>query len=1244
MNHSWDADRLLTQYFNTPIRFYLYGRILDLTDIYTRDNRVRGIDSEGKWHRLHNNNILFAFPVEKIPDVEPHINQIKQQNIQEDHFCVDGGELESVVGDNIVLFTRGGHVICGELQDFDEHHLFMCVGNTLLLVYRYGLFNSKKEIVPSQTKINDSHELNKKREEQVEINHKNSKKETTPSQTETNDLHELRKKREKWIEANRENNFEEGIKHLLTDLYPDNAHFIYELLQNAEDAGASEARFILTNDSAKFEHNGNRLFSVKDVEAITSIGVSNKKDDPTNIGKFGIGFKAIFAYTITPEIESGEYHFRIRDMVVPDTEGLYPGALGERKTCFIFPFDNPEKPPDKARAEIEKNLRQLNENTLLFLSNIRKIEYHLPDGSGSGFLERRKQKQDRNHIEIFIKRPEDLTPNSSHYLRFQKDVSVRAEEDGALKDCRIAVAFGIEQAAGRTWKITPLNPGQVCIYFPAVKETSNLRFHLHAPFASTVARDSVRECPANTELLSHLANLIAESMSAIRNQGLLSVEFLAVLPNDKDNLSDDYSPIQKQLIKAFNNKRLTPMKQGGYAAASGSYRGRPQLSDLIQDEDLAKLLRKDCSQSLWIANPQQRNQREDNFLSMLDISEWTIEHLIEMLDTQFDLILGWLQEKPDLWHQHLYVLLDNFLSSPYSYVARKRKDNLSNLSIVRCGDGSYRAGPDCHFFSDDIESDADLLSVATGSEEENKSLIETEEDEHEEDFHYVAKGVYSSGQDKDHQKKALEFLKTIGVCEVDEIERIRVILKQRYTRGSIRPRPQDMKRFIALVEDEPDKKLLFKDYLIFEVDLGRNNSRWFRKPSRIFVDSPYLNTGLTAYYETISENSEDFKRTLSPNYKKSGIALEKLGKFAEKVGAQTKLEVKETTIPSNHPENPWLKRDEGNESNITRIDRDYIIPQFKKFLDCPSINKAELIWKTMTFLNEECLKASFRGNHKYPLRVGVSSLVYDLRHAKWIPQKDGDSISFVLPREASIERLPEGFPYEAEQKWLQAIEFGEIAREQKVEYIQQNQRAQEMGFSSGNEAETMAEIAKAWKGEGKSPEEMLDRISTEKRRAERLIIELGDAEEKQYEIRARNIRATLSTIDPHTPLREQYTKFNNMECQMCRQDMPFKKRNSNDDYFEAVEAFGKNYFPKEHEAQYLALCPECTAKYKEFVKRDPVARKYLYNRLKDSDNPEVRLELSDCVIRIWFDEKHWHDLKTVLHYYENVYDTENSTD
>ena len=166
-----------------------------------------------------------------------------------------------------------------------------------------------------------------------------------------------------------------------------------------------------------------------------------------------------------------------------------------------------------------------------------------------------------------------------------------------------------------------------------------------------------------------------------------------------------------------------------------------------------------------------------------------------------------------------------------------------------------------------------------------------------------------------------------------------------------------------------------------------------------------------------------------------------------------------------------------------------------------------------------------------------------------------------------------------------------------------------------------------------------------KRRKERIRIEIEDAPEKEYEQRLRSVRSTIGTIDRRTHLRTQYTTdSNNMECQMCRQDMPFKKRGSDEDYFEAVEVLGKDHFPKEHEAQHLALCPECAAKYKELVKRDGTTREILYNLLKSSDGPEVRLSLSDFVIRIWFKDKHWQDLKTVLDYYEDEYAHENSTD
>ena len=564
-------------------------------------------------------------------------------------------------------------------------------------------------------------------------------------------INQLSEMRKNGLQALIDNEWFEGFKRLLTDLYPDNAHFIYELLQNAEDAGASKVHFVLYTDRIEFEHNGNQLFAIDDIKSITSIGTSTKADDPTNIGKFGIGFKAVFAYTNTPEIESGEFHFRIRDMVVPDAKGLSPGALGARRTRFVFPFDNPEKPPEKASAEIEKNLRELNENTLLFLNNIHQIKYNLPD-SKKGSLERTKNADDGNRIEISVKHPEDILPKSTHYLRFTKNVDVQDENDKP-KCCQIAIAFGMDASKSGNWKIIPLNPGQVCVYFPAVKEPCNLRFHIHAPFASTVARDSVRECPANDELRDRISDLVAESMHAIRDQGLLDVRFLATLPNCKDNLSLFCDPIRERLIEEFNQAKLTSMKQGGHAPASGCYRGRRDLSDLIDDEDLATLLGKCCSQPLWIANPQQKNQQDDNFLSMLGISEWTIEDLVEALKT-FEDITKWLEKKSNAWHQKLYAFLGDFLSSARSNsdsAFQECKDQLSSLCFVRCNDKNYRIGNECRFSNDDMESDP-----PKGGTQENG-------------FHFVAKGVYSYGRNKSQQEKARRFLDEIGVSEWDVV-------------------------------------------------------------------------------------------------------------------------------------------------------------------------------------------------------------------------------------------------------------------------------------------------------------------------------------------------------------------------------------------------------------------------------------------------------------------------------------------
>jgi hypothetical protein len=171
-----------------------------------------------------------------------------------------------------------------------------------------------------------------------------------------------------------------GIFRSVIEKYSDRTHFLYELLQNADDAGAKEVEFLLTTEGLWLKHNGVERFTISDYEdtksplghinSITSIGDSNKiissenqfnrknmtaKDifnrklniqNPTlnvadqnihkpvqeiksmdeeelakefkqnKIGKFGVGFKSVFTYTDMPFIYDN-YCFYIDCFIVP---------------------------------------------------------------------------------------------------------------------------------------------------------------------------------------------------------------------------------------------------------------------------------------------------------------------------------------------------------------------------------------------------------------------------------------------------------------------------------------------------------------------------------------------------------------------------------------------------------------------------------------------------------------------------------------------------------------------------------------------------------------------------------------------------------------------------------------------------------------------------------------------------------------------------------------------------------------
>ena len=78
-------------------------------------------------------------------------------------------------------------------------------------------------------------------------------------------------------------------------------HFIYELVQNADDSESTHLGLRLYENEL-FVWNDGRPFSQEDVQSICSTGSSDK--DLTQIGSFGIGFKSVYNYTDFPEISS----------------------------------------------------------------------------------------------------------------------------------------------------------------------------------------------------------------------------------------------------------------------------------------------------------------------------------------------------------------------------------------------------------------------------------------------------------------------------------------------------------------------------------------------------------------------------------------------------------------------------------------------------------------------------------------------------------------------------------------------------------------------------------------------------------------------------------------------------------------------------------------------------------------------------------------------------------------------------
>jgi hypothetical protein len=465
---------------------------------------------------------------------------------------------------------------------------------------------------------------------------------------------------------------------LLADRYDDRTHFIFELLQNAEDAlgrrgdwdGQRGVSFNLTSQNLSLSHFG-RPFDEADVRGICGIAESTKGKNA--IGRFGIGFKSVYTFTDRPEIHSGDEDFAIENYVQP--KGADRKSRNPDETLIVLPLKSDD---GAAHQEITSGFKRLGAGALLFLRHIDEINWSVDGGASGVYLRSKPESLGPQVQRITVIGQESGQPDvDQNWLVFHREVLTAEQE----KVGRVEVAFSIVPVKDEPghWTVQPVATSPLVVFFPTVVAT-HLGFLVQGPYRTTPSRDNIpRSDPWNQHLVRETAALLVEAMHWLRDQSMLDTSALRCLPLDREKFPEGsmFAPLFHAVRDALSREALLPKFGGGYVPANQAKLARTQdLRELFSPGQVAALFGGDAQ--AWLSGDitQDRTPEIRQYVMReLSVTEVTPATLVPRLSKDF------LEAQSDNWVMSLYGFLGN------QEAALRRR--LDTIPLIRLSDGTH---------------------------------------------------------------------------------------------------------------------------------------------------------------------------------------------------------------------------------------------------------------------------------------------------------------------------------------------------------------------------------------------------------------------------------------------------------------------------------------------------------------------------------------------------------------------------
>lgn len=384
-----------------------------------------------------------------------------------------------------------------------------------------------------------------------------------------------------------------GAASAAEDLNVDPYQGLTEVLQNADDLGATEVRFALRSEGEVQQllivHDGDPV-TFTHVLPMTLPFLTTKGEDATQKGRFGIGLKTLARISARISVHSEPYHFEAEKLVLstcpsePEIPNFYNLT---QDTLLVLDL----KPSFKIEG-LQEWFEAWDDDGLLFLSSVRSFRWCELNGNTIG---ERSVLATAGTAFSFVKDSEDIIDiqqrstrtESTNWRIFTARLNIPAHLERAhkAKGESTSISFAVPDSPVRTG------------FFIAFKTRvqSTLPFSADAQFDPSTAREELIDNAWNRWLIESLANVVRCVAISLLAKRPSEAWRIIPLSSEKIGTSNERWP-GKEFSEAFKRTRKDIAK--AQVLMNGVL--VPIAETSYEDDNLSDLLSEVDVEALWV--------------------------------------------------------------------------------------------------------------------------------------------------------------------------------------------------------------------------------------------------------------------------------------------------------------------------------------------------------------------------------------------------------------------------------------------------------------------------------------------------------------------------------------------------------------------------------------------------------------------------------------------------------------------